>query len=218
MSPQDQLELAKAIVELNGHIHRLAAERDAARAQLAAVTTSAAHWKHLLTAERDTALEKLDDLERAIADLSHPNMRLLLAERDAALGKLKRAANTITEAGYRDCGGEFWKPPLGLSPSPLLTTIDTLKSKLGRQRTELRRLNKTLRSMWDGVRFSHRVDRDMKKAAELDAERTARKALQKSAENCQFWFATGYINNGKDDWKFCHQSITNALALAANLP
>ena len=47
--------------------------------------------------------------------------------------------------------------------------ISSLKIKLGRQRTELRRLNKTLRAMWDGVRFSHRVDRDMKKAAELDA-------------------------------------------------
>jgi len=35
------------------------------------------------------------------------------------------------------------------------------RSKCTRQRIERRRLNKTLRSMWDGVRFSHKVRRDM---------------------------------------------------------
>lgn len=38
---------------------------------------------------------------------------------------------------------------------------DKLKAKCGRQRTELRRLNKTLRSMWEGVRFAHKVQRHM---------------------------------------------------------
>jgi hypothetical protein len=41
----------------------------------------------VIESERDAALAKLDDLERAIADLSHPNMRLLLAERDALLAR-----------------------------------------------------------------------------------------------------------------------------------
>jgi len=34
-------------------------------------------------AERDSALAKLDVLERSIADMSHPNMRMLLADLEA---------------------------------------------------------------------------------------------------------------------------------------
>ena len=48
------------------------------------------HALKRLTAERDAALAKLDILERSIADLSHPNMRMLLADQDGALAELKR--------------------------------------------------------------------------------------------------------------------------------
>lgn len=87
-----------------------------------------------------------------------------------------------------------------------LAAISSLKIKLGRQRTELRRLNKTLRVMWDGVRFSHRVDRDMKKAAELDAERTARRALEQ------------YVKSSTPDLQEATRMRDAALALAAKLP
>ena len=38
---------------------------------------------------------------------------------------------------------------------------DSLKAKVIRQRTQLRSLNKTLRSIWEGVRFAHKCRRDM---------------------------------------------------------
>lgn len=51
---------------------------------------------------------------------------------------------------------------------------DMLKLKNTRLRTELHRLNKTLRSMWDGVRFAQKCNRDMKMRAAL---RQCREAL-----------------------------------------
>ena len=39
--------------------------------------------------------------------------------------------------------------------------IAKMRSKILNQRTELRRLNRRLQAMWEGVRFSHKVRHEM---------------------------------------------------------
>lgn len=43
--------------------------------------------------------------------------------------RLERAERTLASAGYKDCGGSLWKPPLGPSASPLLDKIDQLRAE-----------------------------------------------------------------------------------------
>jgi len=49
-------------------------------------------------AERDAALAKLDVLERSIADMSHPNMRMLVADLEA-----ERVARTALTKAMEKC-------------------------------------------------------------------------------------------------------------------
>lgn len=43
--------------------------------------------------------------------------------------RLERAERTLASAGYKDCGGSLWRPPLGPSASPLLDKIDQLRAE-----------------------------------------------------------------------------------------
>ena len=69
-----------------------------------------------LTRQRDAAGEKLAMLERSIADLSHPNMRLLLAAWDAE----KAARRALAEAGQEVMKFLDAAPSPDMPPNPAL--------------------------------------------------------------------------------------------------
>ena len=43
---------------------------------------------------------------------------------------LTRAKMTLERAGFRDCGGELWKPALGPSAAPMLDEIARLRARV----------------------------------------------------------------------------------------
>lgn len=51
-------------------------------------------------------------------------------QRDTVISERDRAVRALTRAGFTDHAGQEWKPPLGLSASPLLDRIDQLSALL----------------------------------------------------------------------------------------
>lgn len=49
---------------------------------------------------------------------------------DACETERDKAVKSLQKAGYTDCGGELWNPPIGPSASPLLEEIDRLRAQL----------------------------------------------------------------------------------------
>lgn len=76
-------------------------------------------------------------------------LKALRAQLSASEANLARATNTLTKAGYTDCGGELWKPPLGPSASLLLDRIDTLEERCRVMREALEHCKKVFVSMAD---------------------------------------------------------------------
>ena len=93
-------------------------------------------------------------------DCECPSCRQYFGETSSLAERLRRLNDTppAMQPCCPECHAPWDRHP-GITER--CAEIVRLKAKLARQRTELRRLNKTLRSMWDGVRFSHRVRRDM---------------------------------------------------------
>lgn len=69
----------------------------------------------------DSELSKCDLLDIA---------RELRDKLDAYETERDKAVKSLQKAGYTDCGGELWKPPIGPSASPLLEEIDRLRAQI----------------------------------------------------------------------------------------
>jgi hypothetical protein len=80
--------------------------------------------------------------------------------------KMFSAGNTLEKLGYTYLGGE-WKPPLGISPEPLLVLSDTLKAKIEELTQEL--ADAKLAARWESDLASQALT-DIK-ALEKDAKR-----------------------------------------------
>ena len=69
----------------------------------------------------------------------------LEAERDRYQARAEKAEKSLKHAGYRDCGGELWRPPRGKPPNWDL--IDHHKSRAEKLQEENNILKSTMRGI-----------------------------------------------------------------------
>jgi hypothetical protein len=96
---------------------------------------------HSIQSRISATLAQHHDVVAADLWALHKLIGTQVADLDATRAELAKAKRALEGAGWVDDGGAEWKPPLGPAPSPLLQTIDALRSELAavaRDRDELR--------------------------------------------------------------------------------
>lgn len=87
-----------------------------------------------ITFLRDNNLAATDDWMLGWNDL-RSIMADEIAKRDSEIARLTKS---LVTAGFTNCGGELWKPPIGPSASPLLDELTTLRAQMEGVEKQLR--------------------------------------------------------------------------------
>lgn len=88
--------------------------------------------------DKDGKKDILEELQDQFKDIAFPglvksNKEIIDSQKkeiESLQSQLEKATRTLELAGYKDLGGELWKPPRGESCSPLIDKIDLLESQL----------------------------------------------------------------------------------------